>query len=245
MKNIFLFCLNDYYSTLLKNKCKNMNIKKIFDKYDILENCHYNNLSIYLSDLKENDIVINLINLSTDRKYLKYNLYKSNSVFPLIVSFFCKEKGAKYIHLSNDIFEINNKINEFTFPETNNDIKLSRILGEFNLGTIIRTNILDLNNDKQYIHNYYSNAITTLELINKILEIIEKDLYWSGVRHLYSPKKYLLSDIFLHIKEKYNKKYNLILEDNYNEVIYDSIFNLNYTLKNKNIEEQIKEFFDN
>lgn len=164
---------NNYIFEYLKNH-HNVTFSTIDFTY-----IHYNSFNhLFISN--KIDIIINLINYNGKCKYKKYKL---NSVLPIILSNFCINNNSKYIQVSSgEIFKNckEDRITEFTLPKSNDDYLLSKILGEFSSGTIIRTNIYKKNSTN-------TNCLTILELSKVLLKIINNNLFWDGIRNIHSP----------------------------------------------------------
>ena len=172
------------------------------------------------------------------------NYYKVNYLFPLNLSSVCSLLKLHYIHLSNDnIFS--GLVGNYNEDDTcdNNTYALSKNEGDNCKGTIIRTCLigeelyiknhflewLKKNKNKEiWIEgNHYLNPITYMELIKIIGKIIEDNLYWNGIRHIYSSKiinKYELANII-------NTTYELDLKIN---KIDGTIINKSLTSKYEN-----------
>jgi dTDP-4-dehydrorhamnose reductase len=230
-------------------------------EYDI-ENDNFNIIINYVKkNLKENDIIINcsgIIPQKYDNNYLKKYI-KVNTLFPHKLEQLSVDYKLKFIHITTDcvydgikgIYNENDTHNSYTLYGT------TKSLGEPDKATIIRTSIIgeELNNKKSLMEwiisnknkeingytNHYWNGVTCLTLAKIIYEIINKNLYWEGIRHIFSPEiisKYKLCCIInnlynLNIKinpVNHNKNINLSLA-----TLYPSLFNIN------NIEFQILE----
>jgi len=91
--------------------------------------------------------------------------------------------------------------------------------------------------------NHYWNGVTCLQLSKIIYEIIEKNLFWKGVRHIYSPtsvSKYDLLNIINNIyglNIKINKHTTKITINKTLTTIYEKIFDV------PELQTQIEELF--
>lgn len=174
-------------------------------------------------NINEHTCVINCNGLIPQRIDRKDNseYYIINSVFPLYLSRVCDKYNSKLICPTTDcVFSGKaGKYNETDFHDEVNAYGISKSLGEPANATIIRTSIIgeEINNKKSFLEfvknssgeingwdNHYWNGITCLEYCKIIDKIITENLFWSGVRHIYSPEiksKYEMACI---IKEVYN-----------------------------------------
>ena len=178
--------------------------------------------------LEKNDVIVNCAGVipqaSKDHELTKRNYYKINSILPIILSMLT----TRIIHITTDcVFSgKEGKYNEYSNHDELNDYGTSKSLGELCDGTIIRTSIIGeelvnkrsllewvISNENRSINgytNHFWNGVTCLQLAKIIYKIINKSLYWNGVRHIYSPttvNKYelckMISDIYeLNIKVK-------------------------------------------
>lgn len=209
---IFIFgsngMLGNYVKSFLSNKYEIISLTR--KDYDL------NNLSIISLDnllinkkISTNDIVINcagVIPQSSQQRGLSTKLYFTiNSLFPVILSQLCDKYNSKMIHITTDcVFSgKDGNYNEKSIHDEINDYGLSKSLGELCNATIIRTSIIgeEINNKRSLLEwvksnknkeingydNHYWNGVTCLELSKIIYQIINKQLFWDGIRHIYSP----------------------------------------------------------
>ena len=161
-------------------------------------------------NIKENDIVINcagVIPQASNQRGLNTRLYFTiNSLFPVILSQICDKYEAKMIHITTDcVFSgKNGNYNENSIHDEINDYGLSKSLGELCKATIIRTSIIgeEIKNKRSLLEwvksnsgneingytNHYWNGVTCLHLSKIVEDIITKNNFWNGVRHIFSPK---------------------------------------------------------
>jgi dTDP-4-dehydrorhamnose reductase len=221
---------------------------------------NFNN-NYFFHKINENDVVINCIGIlkpkikSTGIK----NTFIINSLFPNKIFKICKFKKANFIHICSDCVYDGKKGNYYEdfIPNANDVYGISKSL--VTNGTIIRTSFIGkyggllkwvLDNKNNMISGYDNciwNGVTALELSKFILDIINNNNFWNGVRHLHSLEKiskYKLCKII-------NKIYNLnitINKINANSIegqpidkILDRSLNTIHNIKLKNIEDQINE----
>jgi len=186
-------------------------------------------------NIQQNDIVINcagVIPQASNQRTLYTKLYFTiNSLFPVILSQICDKLNVKMIHITTDcVFSgKDGNYNENTIHDESNDYGISKSLGELCDATIIRTSIIgeELNNKRSLLEwvksnrnkeingyiNHYWNGVTCLELSKIILKIINENLYWKGIRHIYSP----ISVSKFELVEMLNTVYNLNITINKHE----------------------------
>lgn len=167
--------------------------------------------------INQNTCVINCIGCipqrNTEQDANKY--YIANAIFPHVLWNICKRYGAKLIHPTTDCVYSGLKGNYIeTDPhDEKGHYGLSKSLGEPLGCTVIRCSIIgrELQNKKSFMEfvinstgtiqgwdNHMWNGITCLQYCKVIHEMIKHDFFWSGVRHLYSPRsisKYEMASI--------------------------------------------------
>ena len=229
---VFLFGANGMLGNYVRSYLSQNNIqvipltRKDFD----LEELSVLSLKKFLEEkgLGADDVIVNCAGVipqaSKDRELSKRNYYKINSILPIILSMLT----THMIHITTDcVFSgATGGYHEYSTPDEINDYGTSKSLGELCDGTIIRTSIIGeelvnkrsllewvISNENRTINgysNHYWNGVTCLQLSKIIYEIINQNLYWKGVRHIFSPttvSKYelcaMISDIYdLNIKVK-------------------------------------------
>jgi len=232
---IFIFgangMLGNYICSYLSKKYKIISfIRKDYD----LGNLSINSLKSFLLDnnnLEENDIVINcagVIPQSSKQRELNARLYFIiNSLFPIILSMICLEYNSKLIHITTDcVFSgKDGKYNELSIPDETNDYGISKSLGDLCEATIIRTSIIgeEINNKRSLVEwvksnkgnsingytNHYWNGVTCLQLAKIVDYIIENNIYWKGVKHVFSPKSVSKYELVSMINEIYKLNINI------------------------------------
>jgi len=235
--------------------------------YD-LENLSRNGLNELLEKkgINEGDLVINCVGIipqTVSGINIKKTYYKINSLFPVILGEIVRSKNCKFIHVTTDcVFSGKNRneiYNEFSLPDETNDYGTSKSLGELCSGTIIRTSIIgeELFHKKSLLEwvksnngntingyvNHYWNGVTCLQMGKIVDEIIEKNLYWDGVKHIYSPEvvsKYELVGKIVHIYgfDIEVKKMETDVVDKSIVSVYESLFEI------PNLDKQIEEMRD-
>lgn len=220
---------------------------------------HLSSLLDKLVDKTKTNVIINCVGLILQVKNtnIQDNL-SINSIFPSLLDIYSKFNNVHYIQPTTDCVFDGKKGNytENDIPTETNIYGRSKYLGE--KGTVIRVSYIGeeikhkyeliewvkSNKGKEingYIDHYW-NGITCLEYCSIIKQIIEKNLYWEGVRHIYSDivSKYELVELI-------NKIFNFDIKINK----FDTKQNINKTLASnykldiivKPIKEQIEELY--
>jgi dTDP-4-dehydrorhamnose reductase len=201
--DIVAFNRNDF--DVLKND--RIFLEKLLEKNNIDSNC----------------VIINSIGLIPQRKDNNIENYiLINSYFPKMLEQMSEKYSCKYIQIStNCVFSEKNPLsNESNFPDPSDIYGLSKYLGETSKSTIIRTSIIGeelntsisllswvLKNNSKTIDgytNHYWNGVTCLELSKYIKTVIEKNLFWIGVRHVHSEDIVSKYDLIKEIIQIYN-----------------------------------------
>jgi dTDP-4-dehydrorhamnose reductase len=196
----------------------NIDIRISNDTLETIENILVQN------NINQETCIINCIGAIPQRKtplVSDKNYFLVNSIFPNLLWFICKKYSAKMIQPSTDcVFSGKQGMYMEDYPHDEiNAYGSSKSLGEPVGCTIIRTSIIgkELINKKSFLewvlsNNYHKingftnhmwNGITCLQYCKIIEKMITTNLFWSGVRHIYSPtpkSKYemacIISDTF-------------------------------------------------
>jgi dTDP-4-dehydrorhamnose reductase len=214
-------------------------------------------------NMNEGDIVINcagVIPQASNQRDLNARLYfVINSIFPIILSMICDKYNCKMIHITTDcVFSgKDGNYDENSIPDETNDYGISKSLGDLSKATIIRTSIIgeEIKNKRSLLEwvksnsnkeingyiNHMWNGITCLELAKIIYHIIENNMYWTGIRHIFSPRSVSKYELVSMINEIYElditvKKFNTKTEINKTlSTIHNQMFDI------PDLQEQIKE----
>lgn len=172
--------------------------------------------------LKEGDVVINCIGTIKQRKDVDDIIFiYINSIFPRILANVCEKMNVNMIHPTTDcVYDgLKGRYTETDLHNATDVYGKTKSLGEANNATVIRTSIIGeeigqsrslvewvkSNKDKTVngYTNHYWNGVTCLEFAVICQTIIDKNLYWKGVRHIFSPTKVskyelvkMISDIY-------------------------------------------------
>lgn len=196
----------------------------------------------------KNDVIINCIGLlphrfnsdSLKEQNFSCEILKKfiliNSIFPHNLEKIYLLYNCKIIHITSDCVYLGDKgnYNENDNFDLYNIYGITKTSGESDLLCNIRTSIIghEKHNKKSLLEwvlsqenscidgfeNYLWNGVTCLQLSKIIDEIISKNIFWKGTRHIFSPDKL--------------SKYQLC------QYIND-IYNLNINIKNVNLPEKV------
>lgn len=217
------------------------------DEYDIY-NDNYERLLDILTKIDNKRIIINCAGAIPQRN-TNYKVYfKVNSWFPNILSKICNDIGIKLIHITTDCV-YNGDTGKYLESSKHTETGvygISKSLGEPKNACIIRTSIIgeENMNKKSFIEwlksesgnkingycNHYWNGVTCYQLSKVIKHMLDRNLYWNGIRHIFTPKKYSKYDMCLIINSIYNlnitvtkisttKIINRTLSTEYDEII--------------------------
>ena len=219
--------------------------------------CNYKDISNILKDLKKGDVVINAAGIIPHSK--KTNFWKVNCDFPILLGNFCRFKEAKFIHISTDCVFSGRKGNylETDEADSNTEYGISKYMGENAYGTIITSSIIgeELKNKYSLLEwvrsnkgntvngfkNHLWNGVTCWQLSKIIRDVIDKNLYWLGKRHVFSPIPITKASLVKTISDIYNLDVNVnVINDSQTKnmtlsTMYEPLFKI------PPIEEQILE----
>jgi len=262
---IFVFgstgMLGKYVTTYLKKHFEIIKISRnIIDISEVKEEELYNKL-LHLN-IKKEDVIINCAGTIKPRvdQLGDLNAIKVNSIFPRILSNVANKLKVKLIHPTTDCVFSGRKgmYTENDKYDISDVYGMSKALGEPSGCTIIRTSIIgeEVNQGRSLVEwiksnknkevfgftNHYWNGITCLEFAKICKKIIEENLFWEGVVHLYSNvlnKKELVELI----SKVYNLNITVISKET--EILCDrslaSKYDYSSKLVKKTLEDQVKE----
>lgn len=189
---------------------KNYNVINITRQHlDIItsENLLYDLGQLFLKfNINHTYVVINCIGLVPQTQITdSYHYFKINSVFPFHLSQLCFKYNSKLIHPTTDcVFSgQHGHYNEYNLKDEKSMYGISKILGE-NIPhtTIIRTSIIgeqtnnnysllqwlvsNKNNTVNGYTNHLWNGITCLQFAKIIEYIIQYNMFWIGIKHVFS-----------------------------------------------------------
>jgi dTDP-4-dehydrorhamnose reductase len=203
------------------------------------------------NEINETTCIINCIGLIPQRKEPSQNeteYFLINGVFPHVLWNICKKYNAKMIQPTTDCV-FSGKKGQYVETDIHDEINsygMSKSLGEPSGCTIIRTSIIgnELSNKKSFLewvisnndgkincwNNHLWNGITCLEYCEIINEIINKNLFWTGVKHIFSPTSKSKYELACIIAEAYHLNIDIIQAETSENVdktllsIYENIF---------------------
>ena len=172
----------------------------------------------YVHDnMSKGDVVVNCMGMIKPRinERSAEEFITVNSLFPRELANLCEQYGAKLIHPTTDCVYTGSKgdYNENDPYDVSDVYGMSKALGEPSNCTVIRTSIIGEEvgqgrslvewikgnkggNTNGYL-NHHWNGVTCLQFGKIVETMIEKDLFWDGIKHLHSNKvdKYELSSM--------------------------------------------------
>lgn len=273
MEKILIFGANGmlgrYLYTYLKKNTLYDVIPITKNEFNITTNI--DSLENFLISKKIDDktCIINCVGLIPQRvgnnKTISINEYfLINSVFPQLLCKYSNKYLSKMVQPTTDCVFSGSKGNytESDYHDEKNVYGISKSLGENLNCTIIRTSIIGeeltnkysflewVKNSKDIIYGYNNhlwNGITCLEYAKIIKIIIQNDLFWSGVRHIYSPDIKSKYDLCCIIKKVYDVPIDIIKKEEGKLIdkTLKSIYPMNFSIPS--LEKQIIElekYFD-
>jgi len=226
--------LGSYVYKILKNNHNVICIKR--DDFDI-EKDSWKKLDLIIHNVMEkNDVIINCAGIIPQKTgQLDYKIYmRVNALFPHKLNEIAIKTNCKFIHITTDcVFDgAKGNYNETDIHTATTLYGVSKSVGEPEEATIIRTSIIgeECLGKKSFIEwvrsnenktidgftNHYWNGVTCLTLANLIKKIIEENLFWIGVRHVFSPEIVTKYDLCKYVNEIYDLNITLIGKEDVN-----------------------------
>lgn len=156
---------------------------------------------------KKGTVIINCMGVIKQRGNVgNLEFIQVNSVFPYLLSNLCEETGSKLIQISTDCVYngLDGNYDESSAHNATDIYGITKSLGEPADATVIRTSIIgeELNNKRSLLEwvksnkdkevlgytNHVWNGITCLQFAKICEYIIDNNLFWHGVKHIYSPE---------------------------------------------------------
>ena len=231
--------------------------------YDVLIDSWFK-LNELLENIKSNDIIINCIGIIPQKYKLSDNqsFIKVNTLFPHKLQEIAEKYNSKLIHITTDcVFNgFKGLYHENDIHDEKNLYGVSKSLGEPENSCIIRTSIIGhedthkksllewiISNKNKEINGYDNhlwNGVTCLTLSNIIKNMINNNIYWKGVRHIYSPDIVSKYNLCVYVNEIYDL--NIIINkinDKFNiNKSLTSNYNMNFEIKD--IENQLIDLYN-
>lgn len=170
-----------------------------------------------------NTIVINCMGMIKSRKDIDdIDFIYVNSIFPRILANACDFLGFKIIHPTTDcVFDgLKGKYDENNLHNATDVYGKTKSLGEPENATVIRTSIIgeEINQSRSLIEwiksnkdkkvfgytNHTWNGITCLQFAKVCENIIDNNLFWNGVKHIYSPNSVSKLELINMVSDIYN-----------------------------------------
>ena len=247
--------------------------KKIQEiNYRILDN-NFDNLEQVLLEhgINENTCVINCIGLIPQRFGINQNIkdyFIINAMFPQKLYTICEKYNAKMIQPATDCVFSGKSIEKNAGNYIETDIHdedgfygMSKSLGEPPC-TVIRTSIIgkELLNKKSFLEwivsnngkqingwtNHLWNGITCLEYCKIVEKIINQNLFWKGIKHIYSPTSKSKYEISMMVAKSFNLNINIIAQDDkicIDKTLFSNEFNSLNLFQLNELDKQIEELY--
>jgi dTDP-4-dehydrorhamnose reductase len=147
--------------------------------------------------------------------------YTVNGVFPHVLASFCTKYGAKLIQPTTDCVYSGTRGGyiETDAPDEENHYGRAKAMGEPPSASVLRVSIIgeELENKKSFLEwvrnsqgavngwtNHYWNGITCLQYCKVLQKIFEQNLFWKGVRHIFSPEVVSKYDMVCMVNQTYS-----------------------------------------
>jgi dTDP-4-dehydrorhamnose reductase len=268
IEKILIFGVNGmlgrYVNTFLQNTKKYTVIPITRKDFDVIQDISKLEDFLLVKKIDNKTCIINCIGLIPQRFKNNVNsndYFLVNSIFPQLLSKYSKKYSAKMIQPTTDCVYNGSKGKyvETDYHDEEGVYGTSKSLGECSCCTVIRTSIIGeeldnkysflewVKNSKGIIHGYNNhlwNGITCLQYCKIINSIITKNLFWKGVKHIYSPdtkSKYELCEI---IKYVYNVPVEIKKKEQGDKVDKTLYSNYDLPFEIPTLEEQIKDLKD-
>lgn len=203
--------LKDIYADVIQVNRKDLDITKVTKR------------KLFNSNIGKGDWVINCAGVISQRKGVPMIDYVTvNSLFPHLLQHVCESRGAKLIHISTDCVYKGDigKYDESFIHDAVDVYGRTKSLGEPEKATVIRTSIIgeEVSNKLSFIEwvksnkggeingfvDHAWNGITCFEFANICRRIIEGELSWVGVKHIFSEKVVSKYDMACMINDTYD-----------------------------------------
>lgn len=223
--------------------------------------------SILESHLTDRTVVFNAIGIipqTVKNGVVPQELYdKINTDFPHKVNGLCQKYNSNFVHATTDCVYNGSKGN-YIETDTHDEINpygVSKSLGEPSNCTLIRTSIIgeELNSNKSLLEwvrsnkngtingfiNHYWNGITCLQYAKILEQMMDHQLFWIGVRHIYSPNTVSKFELINLINKIYNL--NITINPLKTPIVNKSLSTIypeNSYFDIPNLEQQIVELYN-
>ncbi len=206
-----------------------------FTRYDVVGttrkelNASTAGKNILVTNIRPGDVVINCIGLIKQRSEARrVDFVAVNSMFPLLLQEACSEKGAKLIHITTDcVFAgLKGPYDESSVHDATDIYGRSKSLGEPEDATVIRTSIIgeeltgklsllewvksNAGKEAKGYTDHFWNGITCLQFAEVCELIIKNDLFWKGIKHIFSPEIFNKCELVKLISKVYDLNVTVI-----------------------------------
>lgn len=207
-------------------------------------------------------IILNCIGIIPQRRDLIDTLpyIRVNAEFPHLINAVSQKYSAKFIHITTDCVYDGKKgrYSESDQATEKNIYGLSKSLGEPQSAMVIRTSIIgeERSNKKSLLEwvksqngktikgfdNHFWNGVTCLQLAKIIHQIISLNLYWNGVRHIYSPRSISKYELIEQIIKEFDLNIEVVRDQTKDscDKTLTSIYTINEIFNIPDLNEQIK-----
>lgn len=175
------------------------------------------------------DVVINCAGIIKSRKDVSsVEFVYINSIFPRILADVCKKANIKMFHVSTDCVYDGFGIAPYSEKDQHTATDLygkTKSLGENEDCCVIRTSIIgeEIGQSRSLIEwaksekgrtvkgfiNHWWNGVTCLQLAELFSLMLKDNIYWTGVRHVFSPRVVLKYELLTMISEVYDLGLNV------------------------------------
>ena len=223
---------------------------------------------------KPKDVVINCMGIikSVVGNHGTLNTIRVNSIFPYLLADVCEEKGYNMIHITTDCVYSGKDgyYTEGSLHDCTDVYGKTKSLGEPPNCTIIRTSIIGeefgtsrsliewvKSQDGKTVNGYtdhWWNGMTCHQTAKVMEKIVMNNLYWKGVRHIFTPKPITKCDLVRAISHVHELDVNVdpveapeAINRTLSTVVMDPETSLSFssTFEIPNIVTQLKEQYHN
>tara|TARA_R110001583_G_scaffold39728_2_gene127144 strand:+ start:6275 stop:7096 length:822 start_codon:yes stop_codon:yes gene_type:complete len=250
--------LGRYVSKYLSNYYNVINVGR--SQLDASDMCGLS-FSRFFGGVSEGDVVINCMGTIKPRvdELGVQNALIVNSLFPHKLADSCKQYGVRMIHPTTDCVFIGNKggYTEKDEHDVTDIYGRTKSLGEPKNCTLIRTSIIgeELRTSRSLVEwvksekgnhifgytNHHWNGVTCLQFAKICSEIVSKNLFWDGCRHMFSPTSVTKKELVEIISNHYELNIKVTAKDTYEKCDRTLASDLEPIINVPELEEQIKE----
>lgn len=220
--------------------------------------CESSLISFFEKIVSPGDVIVNSAGIIKQRDFKIEEMIKVNSILPNFLGGLKQKIDCEVIHITTDcVFSgLVGKYDENSKHDCLDEYGKSKSLGENNLNTNIRTSIIGEEkrnkrsllewvkaNKNQKVNGYSNhlwNGVTCLELSKLIEEIIDKKLFWKGVKHIHSPNTVSKSELVSMISDIYELNLK-VLETETNESCFRDLSTIYENPISSNLYKQLSE----